>query len=59
MRHDLRTNIGPYIFGFLGIVTLLNKSYPLWVSISLIAIMGVVAIIDIIKLIKMLMRRIA
>jgi len=42
----------PYIFGFLGIITLINHSYPLWASASLIALMLIATILDIATLVR-------
>ena len=47
----------PYIFGFLGIMSLINHTYPAWASISLIVIMVVAFIVSISMLVKKLKNR--
>ena len=47
----------PYIFGFLGITSLINHTYPIWASISLIVIMVVAFIVSISMLVKKLKNR--
>jgi len=47
----------PYIFGFLGIMSLINHTYPLWASISLIILMAVAFIYNIIMLVNKLRSR--
>lgn len=47
----------PYIFGFLGVMSLINHTYPVWASISLIILMGVGIIINVISLVKKMRSR--
>ena len=49
-------NLTPYVFGFLGIITLVNHSYPLWGSLSLIGLMVLATIFNIISLAKRIRR---
>jgi len=47
----------PYIFGFLGIMSLINHTYPAWASISFIVLMTIGFIVNITMLIKKLKNR--